>query len=244
MYHFNVKIAGYVAEIESLHIRSKAICRDFITEDQGELKIILNQQDIEKEKARLESAFGECTLWDSSLEVSALHVALATSMIDYGSFVMHGAAIAYDDKAYIFSAKSGIGKTTHIIKWLKHLSCAKIINGDKPFIATYNDGKQPMACGSPWAGKENLYTNIMVPLKSIIFMERADKNQIEQITFTEAFPKFLQQVYQPDDEEKMRKTLQLMQRLGPFVTFWRFQCNNFIDDCFDVAFSALVREHK
>lgn len=57
----------------------------------------------------------------------------------------------------------------------------------------------------------------------------------------QAFSTLLQQVYRPDDEEKMRKTLRLMQRLSPAVSFWRFQCNNFKDDCFDVAYNALVK---
>ena len=89
-----------------------------------------------------------------------------------------------------------------------------------------------------------MYTNTMVPLKSIILMERAEDNHIEQISFAEAFPKLLQQVYRPEDEEKMRKTLRLMQRLNGPVSFWRFQCNNFKDDCFDVAYNALVGKQK
>ena len=84
----------------------------------------------------------------------------------------------------------------------------------------------------------------MVPLKSIILMERAEENHIEQISFAQAFPTLLQQTYRPDDEEKMRKTLRLMQRLPPAVSFWRFQCNNFKDDCFDVAYNALVKGQK
>ena len=71
-------------------------------------------------------------------------------------------------------------------------------------------------------------------------MERCEDNHIEQISFAEAFPSLLQQFYRPDDEDKMRKTLRLMQYLNPEVSFWRFQCNNFMDDCFDVAYNALV----
>lgn len=99
-----------------------------------------------------------------------------------------------------------------------------------------------MVCGSPWAGKENMYTNAMVPLKSIILIERSEYNYIEQISFTEAFPFLLQQVFRPDEEEKARKTIRLMQHLHPAVSFWRFKCNNFKDDCFDVAYNALVRD--
>ena len=241
MYQFKVKIAGHVAEIESQYIRSRAICLDYITDEAPEFKIQISQADIEKERAAYMKLYGDCTLWDSTLETIAMHALLATKLIDYGAFMMHGAAVAYDNRAYIFSARSGIGKTTHVAQWIENLPKALIVNGDKPIIATYTDGKPAMACGSPWGGKENYYTNTMVPLKSIVMMERAVENQIERISFAEAFTMLLQQVYLPDEEEKMRKTLRLMQRLSSIVTFWRFKCNNFKEDCFDVAYDALVR---
>lgn len=108
-----------------------------------------------------------------------MHSLLSTKLIDYGAFLMHGVAVAYDNRAYIFSAKSGTEKSTHALQWIKHLPEALIINGDKPIIATNTDGRPTMACGSPWGGKENYYTNTMVPLKSIVMMERAEENQIE-----------------------------------------------------------------
>ena len=115
------------------------------------------------------------------------------------------------------------------------------MNGDKPFIIVRQAGELPLACGSPWAGKENLQTNAMVPLKSIVLLERAEENRMERVSFGQAFPFLLQQVYHPENEEKMRKTLRLMQRMSSAVSFWRFQCNNFKDDCFDVAYNALVK---
>ena len=75
-------------------------------------------------------------------------------------------------------------------------------------------------------------------------MERAENNIIEQISFAEALPLLLQQAYRPNDEEKMRKTLLLIQRISDNVSFWRFKCNNFKDDCFEVAYNALVRNQK
>ena len=241
MSQFKVKIAGHVAEIESIHIRSQAICLDFLTEEPSEFKIQVKQQDIEKEREAYIKKYGDCTFWDSTLETFALHALLSTKLIDYGAFMMHGAAVAYENNAYIFSAKSGTGKTTHVLQWMRNLPKARIINGDKPIIATRTDNPKPMVCGSPWGGKENYYTNTMVPLKSIILMERAEDNHIEQISFTEAFIPFLQQVYHPENEEKMRETLRMMQHISPAVSFWRFRCNNFKDDCFDVAYNALVR---
>lgn len=244
MYLFKVKMAGHIAQIETQHVHPQVICAPFFTEESPEFIICTTQEDIDQERKRYEAVNGECCLWDGAMETIALHEKLSKKLIDYEVLMMHGAAIAYRGCTFIFSARCGIGKSTHVLKWMEKLADAFIVNGDKPFILTKDDGTPPLACGSPWAGKENLYNNTMVPLKSIILMERAEDNNIEQISFAQAFPTLLQQTYRPDDEEKMRKTLKLMQRLNPAVSFWRFQCNNFKDDCFDVAYNALVKGQK
>ena len=77
-----------------------------------------------------------------------------------------------------------------------------------------------------------------------LFQYNCYKNHIKQVSFAQAFPFLLQQVYRPDNEEKMRKTLRLTRRLNPAVSFWRFQRDNFKDDCFNVAYNALVKGQK
>ncbi len=241
MSQFKMKDAGCIVEIETLHIRSFAICRHFIvSKGTPDVQIQLTQDDINRARDEYKEAYGDCCKWDGDLEVLALHCKVAERFVMHDIILMHGSAIAVGNSTYLFTAPSGTGKTTHTLKWLENCPEAFVVNGDKPFIKINDDGSV-LACGSPWAGKENLYTNTMVPLKSIILMERAEENHIEQISFAQAFPTLLQQVYRPEDEEKMRKTLKLMQRLNPAVSFWRFRFNNFKDDCFDVAYNALVR---
>ena len=164
---------------------------------------------------------------------------ISEELINFDVFLMHGVALAIDGEAYLFTAPSRTGKSTHAELWVERCPEAFIINGDKPFIRV-SEGQPPLVCGSPWAGKENLFTNIMVPLKAIVLMERAEENHIMCIPFAKAFPTLLQQTYHPKDAAKMQKTLSLMQRLNPAVSFWHFQCNNYKNDCFDVAYRALV----
>ena len=234
---FSIRVADHVVGVETLHIRSMALCRDYLTDVSPEFVVRTTQQDIDQERICYEKQNGECTLWDGALEMIALHRKLSEQLIDSDVFMMHGAAVAYHDETFIFSAKSGIGKTTHIQKWLEHLPDAFVVNGDKPFIIT---NPSPQVCGSPWAGKENLYRNTIVPLKAIIFIERAPENHIERISFPDAFPRLLLQTHRPADTEKMRKTLALMKTLDGRVAFYRFHINNFKDDCFQVAYNALV----
>ena len=180
--------------------------------------------------------------WEGGIKSSNLLKKVSDCLIDYDIFLMHCAAIALGNNAYAFMAPSGTGKTTHVQKWLDNLSDSYIINGDKPFIKIPGDNSQPLVCGSPWAGKEKQYTNSMVGLKSIVYLERAENNCIHEISFSEAIPLLLQQIYHPDNEEKMRKTIKLLKALNGKVAFYRFECNNFKKDCFDVAYSAIVGE--
>lgn len=166
---------------------------------------------------------------------------VADEILSFDTLLMHGAVIAIGNEAYMFTASSGTGKTTHIQKWLENNKDAYVVNGDKPFVIVRSDYELPLACGSPWAGKENLQSNIIVPLKAIVLLERANENHMERISFAQAFPFLLQQVYRPNSKEKMCRTLQLIQRLHSATSFWRFQCNNFKEDCFDIAYNALVK---
>ncbi len=230
---FRIMVAGQVAEILSEYRPASSLYADYRTNRPCDFQIILTDEDLDTE------LYGDKK--KIVIKPPVILKKMADGLLNYDILLFHGAILAHQDRAYLFTAPSRTGKTTHIIKWLEHLPDAYVVNGDKPFIKFSDDGTPPLACGSPWAGKENLYTNTMVPLKSIILMERAEENRIEQISFAQVFPALLQQTYRPDDEEKMRKTLRLMQRLSPAVSFWRFQCNNFKDDCFDVAYNALVK---
>lgn len=209
---------------------------EFRTGAKADARIIINDEDIDLSHAMQYNL--------KTIQVKPQNVLSKTTeaLLEFDVLLMHGAVIAVNDKAYLFAAPSGTGKTTHILKWMEYLPDAFVVNGDKPFIKL-GDGvdKSPLACGSPWAGKENMYTNNMVPLKAIILMERAEDNRIDRISFADAFPGLLQQTHRPKDTNKMRKTLKLLQQLHPAVKFYQFKCNNYKNDCFDIAYNALVR---
>ena len=208
-----IQIAGVSVEIASKYAFSPSIYVDFRTNSPGKCRVELVDDDLDLSIRHFSGTKREAI----GIKTPAILRKVATSLVPYDVILIHGAVLSYNRAGYLFTAPSATGKTTHCELWMAHLFDATIVNGDKPFIKFPEDGGTPLACGSPWAGKENMYTNTMVPLKSIILMERA---------------------------EKMRKTLRLMQRLNGPVSFWRFQCNNFKDDCFDVAYNALVGEQK
>jgi len=233
---FCIEIAGISIEIHSLFSKIKSISKDYIT-DTLTPDIVLNiaAKDVVSESETKLSVYQM-----PDLETLAVYRKIAEETLKYDTFLMHGSVISINGKAYMFTAPSGTGKTTHIRKWLENLPDAFVVNGDKPLIKA---GEVPLACGTPWAGKENMQTNTMVPLAAIVLMERAEDNEIRQITFSEAFSGLFRQTYQPKDTEKLKATLRLLKSLDHKVKFYSFKFNNLKDDAFSVSYHALVENN-
>lgn len=240
--NIKIKVADTVIGINTLFNRSYEMCSGFITDETPVFTVQCSYEDLDLEKEIFESEYRIKAPGDIQLEVFSLLHKIADQLIDYNTILFHGATIALNNNAFIFTAPSGTGKTTHIMKWLSNVTDTIVINGDKPFIKFPEGKSTAVACGSPWAGKENMYSNITAPLKAIIFIERNEYNHIERISFADAFPTLLLQTYYPNDTQKKIKILKLLQKLNSSVSFWRFQCNNFREDCFDVAYNALVND--
>lgn len=138
---------------------------------------------------------------------------------------MHGSAVAVDGEAYIFTAESGTGKSTHARLWRENLDKRVImVNDDKPFLRVEED--RIVVCGSPWNGKHGLGENIEVPLRAICVLEQAKENHIERIDFTDAIPVLMQQIYIPTQEAyTAEKALELADRIYSGVDLFRLGAN-------------------
>ena len=145
-------------------------------------------------------------------------------MLDCDTILFHGSVIAVDGIGYLFTAKSGTGKSTHTRLWREMLGeRAVMINDDKPLISLSENGI--MVYGTPWDGKHRLSTNIGVPLKAVCILERAEENRIVPITKKDAYNMLMQQVYRPTGAEGMMKTLALIDRLAAGVKLYSLGCN-------------------
>ncbi|MBQ9064730.1 MAG: hypothetical protein IJ123_04725 [Blautia sp.] len=208
----NIRIT-YINEAVNLY------CKDYRTDEPADFAVIIEQKDIDYERSRAEhSGFS-----DAYLETLAVYRKIAERMPQYDACLLHGSAIAVDGAAYIFTAASGTGKSTHARLWRELLGDrAVMINDDKPFIRVHSDGTAA-AYGTPWDGKHHLSRNIAAPVRSVCILERSAENHIRQITKEEAFPMLLRQIYRPADPEALSKTLKLIDRLN--VKLYRLGCN-------------------
>ena len=222
------RIADKVVEICSIYEEVHEYCSDYQTDDQADYSVTTTQADIDYEReksAREDEIEGIPTrqFSDSYLEELAVYRKIAEKMLDYDTILFHGSVVAVDDVGYLFTAKSGTGKSTHTRLWREYFGeRAVMVNDDKPLL---HIADTVTAYGTPYNGKHRLGTNTSVPLNAICILNRSADNHIEPITRKQAYTMLLQQVYRPADMLKMAKTLELVDRLADGVKLYRLGCN-------------------
>lgn len=230
---FRISIAQKNIEIECYNRTVFRQCRKYLSD--FETPDILIKYSMEEVKAEApvvspieeseESYEGVATTrFYGDIESTLVLRKIADKMLSFDTFLMHGAVVAYNNNAYMFTAPSGVGKTTRIKLWCDLLPESFVVNGDKPLIKI--DDAQAIACGTPWCGKEGWNTNTMVSLRAIFLLERVadgEADSIEELTFRKAFPYLLNQVYCPKEPELMKKTLSLLKTLDGRVKIYKFR---------------------
>ena len=236
------KIADKVTEVNSIYDEVHEYCADYLTDAPTDYTVTTTQADIDFERersAREDEVEGIPTRHfpDSYLEELAVYRKIAEQMIEFDTILFHGSVIAVDGIGYLFTAKSGTGKSTHTRLWREYFGDrAVMVNDDKPLLKIMDNGV--IAYGTPYNGKHRLGANVAVPLKAICILTRATDNHIEPITREQAYTMLLQQVYRPADSVLMMKTLNLIDRLADMVKLYRLGCNRDISAA-KVAFEGM-----
>ena len=237
----NYKIAEHVIEVCSLYENVHHYCKDYLTEETAEFSVVIHQEDIELERQKSNQEFlyeglKVPNFSDAELEVTAVYRKIAVKMLDYDTFVFHGSVISVDGQAFLFTAKSGTGKSTHTRLWREMLGeRAVMVNDDKPLI---HIGETVTVYGTPYNGKHRLGYNMSAPLKAICILTRAEENHIKRITKSEAYTMLLQQVYRPQDSVRMMQTLTLIDKLAEKVELYQLGCNMDISAA-ELAYNAM-----
>lgn len=145
-------------------------------------------------------------------------------LLDYQGFMLHASALSFEGGGYLFSAASGVGKSTHT-KWWQHLfgtENVSIINDDKPALRSIHG--QFFVFGTPWSGKSDKNINCSVPLRGITFLEQGTSNKICQIPPSEAICLLMDQTVRPTDLVRMEKLLQLLDHLLRTIPVYKMKC--------------------
>ena len=228
---FVIRIAEFNIGIENKYSYIYNMCRDYMIDDAPEFIVEVTDTEILKES-------NDQKLDKGYLESLAIYRKIAEILIEYNTFLLHGAIIDVDGCGVGFLAKSGTGKTTHMLLWKELLGeNLTIINGDKPLIKVGD--KDVYAYGTPWCGKEKLNTNTKTYLKKICFIERDLENSCKLLDKKAAFERLIKQTYIPRNREKLVNIIELVFKLIDRAEFYVINCNTDISAA-EIAFSEII----
>lgn len=149
--------------------------------------------------------------------------AFTFNLLERNGMRLHSSAVVVDDKAYLFSAPCGTGKSTHTGKWLELFGDrAYILNDDKPAIRIFNDGIY--AYGTPWSGKNDISVNKKVPVQGICFLYRDTVNTVTKITGTEVLINMLTGCLKRLDRKHTSLQLDVVNKIIEQVPIYKMGC--------------------
>jgi len=210
------KITGLTVEMDSFG-RTVTQAEPYLTQPgKPDIVISADWQGLQERQPHLTKDDSEYIMTGSSFY---------NQLLDFDGMLLHASAVILDDRAYLFSAPGGTGKSTHTTLWETVVGAGRalILNDDKPALRL-EDGVF-YAYGTPWSGKTDLNINRRVPLAGICMLGRGERNEIEPFHGAEAVHALLEQTIRPRNPAKMVKLLELVDKLFAEVPVWKMKCN-------------------
>lgn len=194
-------------EIHIVAYDEQGRCKQYIrhTKDYKDINIYLHASDTVERLKELEYVLTGLLF----VELALFHNRLA----------IHSSAIMVKEEGILFSASSGVGKSTHTKHWISQYS-ASFINDDKPLIYKHNG--EFVVSGTPWCGKEFLHTNITVPVRAIVFLERGD-NLIINMSNKEKIVHLMKNSIRPRNKHLMEVASKIIEELVYQIPMIRYQ---------------------
>lgn len=236
---FVIEIAELKIKINNIFDYSFSFCKDYIIQSETydfeinpTIELINKEHD---ESLPIDYPLPYC-------ESIVIYRLIAQKLYKYNAFVMHGALIKVHDEGFIFLAKSGVGKTTHLKLYLDTFKDnALIINGDKPIIK-YIDGKF-YGFGTPYNGKEGLGVNDKVEIKGICFLKRGEKNKAYKISEEEETTLIFNQILLPNNMKDYDILINLLNDFISKVRIIGLECNMDKEACI-TSYKALGGKYE
>ena len=150
----------------------------------------------------------------SEMEYIFLSMIFLDIAILNGFVPLHASCIIKENEAYLFSAPSGTGKSTHA-GFYKETFKAFNLNDDKPII------KGNLVYGTPFSGKTSENVNQSYPVKAIYFLEQSSLDSIERLTVDEASKKLLRNIARPSTQAMWEAVLPNINQLLFQIPFYQ-----------------------
>ena len=227
---FTAEFAGVAVRFCCRFEQNRAFLSDYLCDRTPAFSVMPTEEDLEQIRVRLlrqaeKDGVSQPRFSEAFLENNAMHALLAEGLVRHGVLLIHGSALCMDGEAYLFTAASGTGKSTHARLWREVFGDRVwMINDDKPLLRIGEDGAVTVF-GSPWDGKHHLSRNASVPLKAIVSLHRGAENSIEPLPPAQAFTVLRRRAYISPDRDTAETILALESRLISSVPFYRLYCN-------------------
>ncbi len=213
-------ISGYLVEYEPRFPRLEIRSRKYIAEDQTaspDFSIVISDDDINAHIAKY-------PMEPELAEYVVAGVKFYGEIINRGGFFLHSAAMCVDGNGYAFTGPCGAGKSTHATLWRAYFKDKVIsINDDKPVIRIIDD--KVYICGTPFSGKHDINSNVMVPLKGISILCQHPENIICKVSSKDALPVLMEQTLRPNDPVKTMSLFSMLDKVLSDVPVYKLCCN-------------------
>lgn len=214
---FRIKLADTVFCIHNHYKYSEKLCRDYITDEPAKYEIVLTNEEIAFENK------GNGKWSNGYLESLAVYRKICCHLLEHNTVLFHCSALAIDGRAFLFTAPSGTGKSTHTRLWREYFGDRVVmINDDKPLLKIKD--KKVMVYGTPYGGKYNIQTNTSAEVCGIVILYQAPENIAEKLDFKQAFPMLLNQTYKFEKAIQTFKVIELVKTLENLPVY-RYGCN-------------------
>ena len=149
--------------------------------------------------------------------------ALERQMQQRDSLILHCAYLIYNQKAILFSAPSGTGKSTQAALWEQYRS-AHIVNGDRALIRKIEG--QWNACGWPVCGSSGICELSDTPIRAIVMLKQGKKNSIEPLSPIQAFTLLFEQLtINKWNKEFVQNAISCIEDLIKHVSVYQLTCD-------------------
>ena len=150
-------------------------------------------------------------------------LALEKMMIREKALILHSAYMCLNEKAVLFSAPSGTGKSTQADLWERYRG-TRTVNGDKSLLIKEEDGWY--AYGWPICGSSGICENETFPILGIVMLRQAKENRVRRLGIAEAVKKLVAQITMNMWNTQFQlEALDLIQQLVMDVPVYELECD-------------------
>lgn len=217
----NYKIADLCIKINPLYEKTEQILVPYLTDDDDiDFEITVTENEIYERIQQSEIQFSK-----SEFESTLILTKLCNIVLEgYNGFFFHSSSLMLNKEAYVFTAPSGTGKSTHTALWRKHFGDkVTMINDDKPLIR--HNGENFFIYGTPWMGKSNIGNNVKSAVKAVFILKRSEHNSAERVSIGKVFKEIFEATVVPTEKAMMSKLLSLLDDFFTEVPIYILKCN-------------------